>query len=200
MKESLGNRVAFDFTLNEIEWELNEENIEEYSEEIGNYGVIVIRAFDEDGDFISRVIADFDIDIDSPYEIPTRDIITSKPEAMDYNQTPIEARHYGRNIENMIQVIAAKEDDQMKDAMIKALASYMRQQYLIWNKDTVSEETIYNDIRILSKGKLIVPDHIHLDHISDKEVFNRPGIMGQKEGQPRNQHNRNKNGKKRWKK
>ena len=57
MKESLGNRVAFDFTLNEIEWELNEENIEEYYEEIDNYGVIVIRAFDEDGDFITRVIA-----------------------------------------------------------------------------------------------------------------------------------------------
>ena len=148
-----------------------------------------------------QIIADFDIDIDSPYEIPTRDIITSKPEAMDYIQTPISARHYGRNIENMIQVIAAKEDDEMKDAMIKALASYMRQQYLIWNKDTVSEETIYNDIKILSKGKLVVPDHIHLDHISDKEVFNRPGIMGQKEGQQRNQHNnRNKNGKKRWKK
>ena len=99
----------------------------------------------------------------------------------------------------MIDVIASKEDDGTKDAMIKALASYMRQQYLIWNKDTVSEETIYNDIKILSKGKLIVPEHIHLDSISDKEVFNRPGIMGQKEGQPRNQHNRNKNGKKRWK-
>lgn len=61
MKESLGNRVAFDFTLNEIEWELNEENIEEYSYEIDDYGVIVIRAFDEDGDFITRVIADVDI-------------------------------------------------------------------------------------------------------------------------------------------
>lgn len=148
-----------------------------------------------------QIIADFDIDIDSPYEIPTRDIITSKPEPMEVCRTPINARHYGRNIENMIEVIASKEDDEMKDAMIKALAVYMRQQYLIWNKDSVSEETIFNDINLLSKGKLTVPEHIHLDSISDKEVFNRPGIMGQKEGQPRNQYNyKNKNGKKRWKK
>ena len=147
-----------------------------------------------------QIIADFDIDIDSPYEIPTRDIITSKPDPMEINQKPIKASHYGRNIESIIDLIAEKEEGETKIAMIRSLAIYMRQQYLIWNKDTVSEETIYNDIKILSKGKLIVPEHIHLDSISDKEVFNRPGIMGQKEGQPRNQHNRNKNGKKRWKK
>ena len=149
-----------------------------------------------------QIIADFDIDIDSPYDIPTRDIITSKPDPMDINRTPISARHYGRNIENMIEVIATKEDGDVKDAMIKSLAVYMRQQYLIWNKDTVSEETIFNDIRLISKGKLLVPEYIHLDTISEKEVFNRPGIMGQKEGQTsRSQHNhRNKNGKKRWKK
>lgn len=148
-----------------------------------------------------QIIADFDIDIDSPYEIPTRDIITSKPDPMTLHQAPIAARHYGRNIQNMIKIIAAKEDDEVKDAMIKALASYMRQQYLIWNKDSVSEETIFNDIRTLSEGRLIVPEHIHLDSISDKEVFNKPGIMGQKEGQQKTSHNnRNKNGKKRWKK
>lgn len=148
-----------------------------------------------------QIIADFDIDIDSPYDIPTRDIITAKPEPIMIERVPITARHYGRNIQNMIEVIATKEDDQKKDAMIKALASYMRQQYLIWNKDNVSEETIFEDIKRLSDGRLVVPEHIHLDTISDKEVFTRPGIMGQKEGQQRPSHNnRNKNGKKRWKK
>ena len=39
MKGQAGDRVAFDFALEEIEWELNEENIEEYSEDIDDYGV-----------------------------------------------------------------------------------------------------------------------------------------------------------------
>lgn len=76
----------------------------------------------------------------------------------------------------------------------------MRQQYLIWNKESVTEETIFKDIERLSEGKLIVPEHIHLESISDKEKFNRPGLMlpGM---QPRNQfkkQGRNKN--KKWKK
>ena len=31
-------------------------------------------------------------------------------------------------------------------------ASYMKQQYLIWNKDSVTEETIFHDIFLLSDG------------------------------------------------
>ena len=81
----------------------------------------------------------------------------------------------------------------------------MRQQYLIWNKDTVSEETIFKDIEKLSNGKLVVPDHIHLESISDKEKFNKPGIMA---NNPNNQSrpayhkssSKGKNSKRKWKK
>lgn len=147
-----------------------------------------------------QIIADFDIDIDSPYPIPTKETISARPDPIPLPEKPVQAAHYGRNIQNMIDIIATKSDDEVKDEMIKALASYMRQQYLIWNKDSVTEETIFNDIQKLSGGKLVVPEHIHLDSISDKETFSRPGIMGQKEGQQRGNHNRNKNNKKRWKK
>ena len=37
-------------------------------------------------------------------------------------------------------------DGEMKTAMIRSLAIYMRQQYLIWNKDSVADETIFQDI------------------------------------------------------
>lgn len=150
-----------------------------------------------------QIIADYDIDIDSPFPIPTRETIQSKPDPIPLETKPVKAAHYGRNIQNMIDVIAAREEGEMKDAMIKTLASYMRQQYLIWNKDSVSEETIYNDIRKLSDGRLIVPDYIHLDTISDKETFNRPGIMapgGINQNRNQGHNNRNKNNKKRWKK
>lgn len=150
-----------------------------------------------------QIISGFDIDIDSPFPIPTKEIIHSKPDPVPLQTIPVKAAHYGRNIQNMIDVIAARENDEMKDLMIKAMASYMRQQYLIWNKDSVSEETIFNDIKKLSEGRLIVPEHIHLDSISDKETFSRPGIMSPNGVNPKrnnSQRNRNKNNKKRWKK
>ncbi len=152
-----------------------------------------------------QVISDFNIDIDSPYPIPTKDNFYSDPEPISIETKPLVAAHYGRNIQNMIEVIAALPNDEVKDMMIKTMASYMRQQYLIWNKDSVTEETIFKDIAKLSEGRLIVPEYIHLDVISDKEIFNRPGFMAQNSNmQQRNMQNRrnkngNKGGKKRWK-
>ena len=51
----------FDFKFKKINWELNEENIEEHREEIDNFGVIFLQALSEDGDFKTKVIAGCDI-------------------------------------------------------------------------------------------------------------------------------------------
>ena len=115
---------------------------------------------------------------------------------------PLAAAHYGRNIQNMVKVIAAMPEDETRDRMIKSMAVYMRQQYLIWNKDSVSDETIFKDIEKLSDGKLIVPAHIHLESISEKEKFTRPGLIlpnAQNRNQFRKQ-GRNKNNRGKWKK
>ncbi len=145
-----------------------------------------------------QIISGFDIDIDSPFPIPEKESFSTPPEMVPVEKRPLAAAHYGRNIINMIEVIASRPDDGVKDAMIKAMASYMRQQYLIWNKDSVSEETIFKDIEKLSNGKLIVPEHIHLETLSEKDTFSRPGIMSPN-GNNRNNKNRRKNGKNRWK-
>ena len=109
-----------------------------------------------------QVISDFNIDIDSPYATPTRESLSTPPAPIPLQKTPVKAAHYGRNIQNMIEVIAQREDDEVKTCMIKTLASYMKQQYLIWNKDSVSEETIFNDIYKLSDGRITVPEGVHI--------------------------------------
>lgn len=150
-----------------------------------------------------QFIAGFDLDVDSPYPVPTKEEFTAPPDIVPMPKEPLVAAHYGRNIQNMIKVIAAMPEDETRDRMIKSLAVYMRQQYLIWNKDSVSDETIFNDIEKLSGGALKVPSYIHLETISDKEKFNRPGMILQTGGpQTRNQfrpQGRNKNKKNKWK-
>ena len=76
----------------------------------------------------------------------------------------------------MINLIADREDDEIKKEMIRTLALYMRQQYLIWNKDNVAEETIFADIERLSDGRLKVPEDVHLGAIAQNASFSRPGI------------------------
>lgn len=122
------------------------------------------------------MIAGYDLDVDSPYPRPLPELASTKPDPIPLNTQPIKARHYGRNIENIMNLIATQEDGEVKTAMIRSLAIYMRQQYLIWNKDTVADETIFADIHRLSGGRIVVPEGIQLTKISSDAQFSRPGM------------------------
>ena len=122
------------------------------------------------------MIAGYDLDVDSPYPKPLPELAATKPDPIPLNTQPIKARHYGRNIENIMNLIAEQEDGEVKTAMIRSLAIYMRQQYLIWNKDSVADETIFADIHRLSGGRINVPEGIQLTKISSDAQFSRPGM------------------------
>lgn len=146
-----------------------------------------------------QIISDFQIDIDSPYPTPTKETLHTRPDPIPLQKTPIKAAHYGRNIQNMIEVIAAREDDEVKTYMIKTLASYMKQQYLIWNKDSVSEETIFKDIYRLSDGRITVPEDVHIG-TGQTEMHVHPRNNNQNRNLNfRKGKNNNNNNNKRWK-
>jgi hypothetical protein len=59
--ENNENEVLFDFEFQKIDCELTEDYIEETREEIDYFGVVVVRAFWDSGDFDTAVLADGDI-------------------------------------------------------------------------------------------------------------------------------------------
>ncbi len=126
------------------------------------------------------IIAGFDLDIDAPYPMPAPESLNTKPEMVPINSKPIKAIHYGRNIENIIDLIAEKEDGEAKISMIRELAVYMRQQYLIWNKETVADETIFQDIERLSDYRIKIPEGMQLSRVDSRTDFSRPGQNFQK--------------------
>ena len=131
------------------------------------------------------MIAGFDLDVDSPYPCPVKEDFETKPVPLPMKGTKIRATHYGRNIEKILDLLAAEPDGEVKIQMIRSLAIYMRQQYLIWNKDNVSDETIFADIEKLSEYKIKVPEGITLGKVSENADFSRPGI-GNQGGQGKN--------------
>ena len=140
------------------------------------------------------IISGFDLDVDAPYPMPAPDSLNERPEAVPIMDKPIKANHYGRNIESIIDLIAEKEDGEVKTAMIRSLAIYMRQQYLIWNKDTVSNETIFQDIEKLSEYRIKVPEGIELGKVDSGFNSSRPGLNPGKSGENQNkQRNNQKN-------
>ena len=138
------------------------------------------------------IISGFDLDVDAPYPMPAPESLHDRPELVPIKNKPIKANHYGRNIESIIDLIAEKEEGETKTAMIRSLAIYMRQQYLIWNKDTVSDETIFQDIEKLSDYRIKVPEGIQLTRIDNGAVFARPG-QNQQKGKMQNHKFKNNN-------
>ena len=139
------------------------------------------------------IISGFDLDVDAPYPMPAPESLSERPLPVPIQKKPVKASHYGRNIESIIDLIAEQEDGEMKTAMIRSLAIYMRQQYLIWNKDTVSEETIFQDIEKLSEGRVTVPEGLQLGKVEGGGNFSRPGNGQGKQGKNFRQKNNQKN-------
>lgn len=146
------------------------------------------------------MVAGFDLDIDSPYPCPVKEEFETSPVPLPMKGTRIKATHYGRNIEKIIDLLCGEPDGEIKTAMIKGLAIYMRQQYLIWNKDNVADETIFQDIEKLSDYRLKIPEGLSLERISSNATFARPGMggnFGKQFGNKQGRRNFRKGGRKR---
>lgn len=122
------------------------------------------------------MLADFELDVDSPFPCPQKSDFETKPVSIPMKDTKIRATHYGRNIEKILDLIAAEPDSETKESLIRSLAIYMRTQYLIWNKDSVSDETIFSDIVKLSEGRVQIPEGMTLSKIDSAANYSRPGI------------------------
>ena len=123
------------------------------------------------------MMAGFDLDVDAPYPVPTPEQLEVKPMPIPLKKRPIKATHYGRNIESIIDLIATEPEGEQKTAMIRQLAVYMRQHYLIWNKDSVADATIFQDIEKLSDYRIKVPEGLTLSRISSDQNFSRPALI-----------------------
>ena len=141
------------------------------------------------------MIAGYDLDIDSPYPAPHPEAMEVPPMNIPIDKAPVRARHYGRNIESIIDLIAGEPEGEVKRAMLRSLAIYMRQQYLIWNKDSVADETIFQDIEKLSDYRIHVPEGIQLGRVGADSNYLRPG---QAPKRPNNNQRKNNNTKKKY--
>ena len=142
------------------------------------------------------IMSDFKLDVDSPYPIPTKDVIFLKPERLAYPQKNPKYRFYGNNIKYMINVANSWEEGEMKNALVKVIANHMKKSYLSWNKDTVTDAVIFEHLFELSDGKLnLLGSNEELLNTNDLMRTNKK--MSNKNLPPQNAKIKsNKNGKK----
>lgn len=102
------------------------------------------------------IISDFKLDAESPFEKPSREELSAKPERLPYPQNFPKYRFYGNNIKRMIDVALSWEEGELKQALIATVANHMKKCFLNWNKDTVEDAVIFNHLYELSNGGIDV--------------------------------------------
>lgn len=113
------------------------------------------------------IIADFNIDLNNPFPEPDRETLFKKPKHMGYPQSHIRFKHYGKNIERLIKEAVKLENEQERNDAVIYLGKLMKTFYSNWNKETLDDSVIVNDIRSLSNGAL----SLSLDKVREDNLF-----------------------------
>jgi hypothetical protein len=143
------------------------------------------------------IMSDFALDVDSPYPIPSREMLAQKPDRLNYPQNFPKYRFYGNNIKYMIDVANKWEDGEMKNALIMVIANHMKKSYLSWNKDTVTDEVIFEHLLELSGGTInLLKTNEELSNTTDlmrvnKKLSNKTQFNNPKQKAQRNQNGKN---------
>lgn len=108
------------------------------------------------------VMSDFQLDVDSPYDKPIREVLDEKPQLMEYPKSSIRYGHYGQYTQRILESSKAVTDEKEREFLKTTMANFMKKQFLAHNNDAVENHVIAQQLKELSKGDLILenPDEL----------------------------------------
>ena len=123
------------------------------------------------------IMSDFKLDIDYPYEIIRKDNLYTAPNPVPYPCTKIRYRHYGRTLEVLIDKACELPEGDEKNNLVALICNHMKKDYMTWNKDTVEDGKIADDLAELSNGRLqLTPELLQL--MKERiDIYYRPRVQ-----------------------
>ncbi|WP_353777796.1 DUF4290 domain-containing protein [Winogradskyella sp. 3972H.M.0a.05] len=132
------------------------------------------------------IMSNFELDADSPYEKPSKELLEERPEPLEYPQNHPKYRFYGNNIKTMIDVAVTWEEGELKEALVYTIANHMKKCFLNWNKDTVEDDVIFDHLFELSKGQINLKN-------SEEDLTDSSSLMRNRKKHSKNQKSNKKN-------
>jgi Domain of unknown function (DUF4290) len=114
-----------------------------------------------------QLMSDFKLDIDSPYDKPTPEVLFEKPKPIPYNNYNIRYKHYGKITELMINEAVKFPEGKEREALIRLIANHMKKCYLTWNREVVTDDIIFEDLKNLSGGQIVIDKEMKLSDSRD---------------------------------
>lgn len=138
-----------------------------------------------------HIIAQYELDVDGPYPKPTPEMQKKKPEHVGYQKNNIRYGHYGQYIYDVVKKVKEMEDGPKKQAILINIANQMKRDYLNWNRDTVNDLLILDDLYKISGEEIALPMETKL--IPTSEILNKTQNQQQQNQKKKNGSNNNNN-------
>lgn len=130
------------------------------------------------------IISNFQLDIDAPFPKPEPLTDPSKVKGHQYYKEKITFKTYGRHMEQIVRVVS---DYPMETRMQygKLLANHLKKLYLLHNRNSVKDALIIDHLKMLSDGKIDLPETTVLEQTRDlikinSTPYNKPQVMDYK--------------------
>lgn len=120
------------------------------------------------------IMSNFDLDVDSPYPLPSKEGLLKRPEDMPYPKNKAVLGHFGYYTEEIIKAVSESNDPEEKEYLSEVLGNLMKKNYLIYHTENVENRAIANYLDQISKGeiKLRKPEDLK----STKQILKEYGI------------------------
>lgn len=105
-------------------------------------------------------IAGYDIHVTPPSgDTPTEENVKIKPIDIEYPPTLRKFRHYGKNVQVLVEKAMLMEDDEKREEFVMIIAAYMKLAYRTWNREHfVSDDVIKQDLHTMSEGQITISE------------------------------------------
>lgn len=100
------------------------------------------------------IMSDFQLDVDSPFEIPKKESLNEKPRLMKYPKSKIRFGHYGQYTQKILEKAKELKNEEERAYMTKTMGNFMKKQFLLHNNNAVENHVISEQLNELSQGEL----------------------------------------------
>ncbi len=138
------------------------------------------------------IIADFQLDVDSPYDQPSRDDLEVKPRKIDYPQCRIRHKHYGKYVGRIVKRLA-EEQPEVVASTLDNIAVFMRAKSYEYNQEHPNNEVIIKDIKQMSNGVISLDEDAINNIQSDYKQHSLPHNNKGKQYQNNRNGHKNRN-------
>ncbi len=146
------------------------------------------------------IMSDFKLDVDSPYEIPTAETLSEKPNEMPYPKSKIRYGHFGQYTQKILDTVAEIKDEKELEYMTHAMGNFMKKQYLVHNNTAVDNALIAKQLKEMSAGVLSM-ENPEEELVSTNQLLKILGLQNvQNNNNKNNRNNNNRNKKQHFKK